>query len=167
MRIWLIGLALLIGLAGCFEDKKTGPVDLKLGRDVCTHCGMIIDDPRFAAELRGGADRRLYKFDDLGDAILWLAKQSWANDPATEIWVGDLETGQWIDGRQALYVRVKASPMGHGFGATLTPKDDALPFEAVRQIVRARGVPGTGPRPAGSDDRAAGHAHSHPPKDKP
>lgn len=149
----LAALVLLVVLVGCLEEKKSGPVDIQWGREVCTHCGMIIDDPRFAAQVRGGPSRKIFKFDDLGDALLWLAKQGWGGDPATEIWVGDMDTGTWIDARKALYVRVKATPMGHGFGASLAPKEDALPFEAVRQLVLARGTPGS------SAHEAHGHAH--------
>jgi nitrous oxide reductase accessory protein NosL len=155
----LLALLALLALTGCFEEKKTGPVDIKWGREVCEQCGMIIDNPRFAAEVRGGADRKIHKFDDMGDAVLWLAKQSWAADPAAEIWVGDMDSGAWIDGRKAFYVRVKVSPMGHGFGATPQPREGAIGFEEMRKAVLAKGNPELCNLPDAKDE--GGHAHDH------
>ena len=43
-----IAAGLLLGAC----DSGSGPVDVKLGRDVCEMCGMIISDPRFLAEVR-------------------------------------------------------------------------------------------------------------------
>jgi copper chaperone NosL len=157
----LLALALLVLLAGCFEEKKTGPAEIKWGREGCEQCGMIIDNPRYAAQLRGGADRKAHKFDDVGDAVLWLAKQSWANDPSTEVWVGDMDAGTWLDGRKAFYVRVKVSPMGHGFGATPAQREGAIGFEEMRKIVLAKGNPELCNLPEGKDGADKGHAQSH------
>ena len=107
------GLALVA--AGCGQPSS-GPGEIKWGRDTCDYCGMIIDDAHFAAELRGGANRKVYKFDDLGDAILFLTKQNWPAEPAPEFWVGGLETGQWLDGFKAFYVGGQRTPMAHGYG---------------------------------------------------
>ena len=135
-------LALMPGLAlavsGCGQ-KSSGPGDIKWGRDTCDYCGMIIDDPHFAAELRGGPNRKLYKFDDIGDAVLFLAKQGWAAEPAAEFWVGGLETGQWLDGDTAFYVGGQRTPMAHGFGAVATARPGALDVVALKAAILAKG----------------------------
>ncbi len=135
-------LALIPGLAlaasGCGQ-KTTGPGEIKWGRDTCDYCGMIVDDPHFAAQLRGGPGHKAYKFDDLGDAVLFLVKQGWASDPATEFWVGGLETGQWMDGFKAFYVGGQRTPMAHGFGAVAAPRAGALDFAALKVAILAKG----------------------------
>jgi hypothetical protein len=130
------GLALVA--AGC-GGPATGPEEVKWGREYCEYCGMIIDDPRFAAQVRGGPKRRLAKFDDAGDAVLWLARQPFADDPATEFWVGDAETGTWIDGRTAWYLAGRKSPMGHNYGAYAKPREGTLSFADFRAAVLAHG----------------------------
>ncbi|TAN55196.1 MAG: hypothetical protein EPN20_20640 [Magnetospirillum sp.] len=130
------GLALVA--SGCGQ-KTTGPAEIKWGRDTCDYCGMIVDDPHFAAQVRGGANHKVYKFDDLGDGILFLAKQSWAAEPATEFWVGGLETGQWLDGTKAFYVGGQRTPMAHGFGAVATARDGGLDFAGLKSAILAKG----------------------------
>jgi nitrous oxide reductase accessory protein NosL len=132
------GMALAV--SGC-SQQTTGPVEIKWGRDTCDYCGMVIDEPRFAAQLRGGANRKVYKFDDLGDAVLFLVKQDWANDPATEFWVGGLEIakGQWLDGLKAFYLSGQRSPMAHGFGAVADQREGTVDFTRMKGMVVARG----------------------------
>lgn len=130
------GLALAV--SGCGQ-KSTGPGEIKWGRDSCDYCGMIIDDPHFAAEVRGGPGHKLYKFDDLGDGVLFLAKQSWAADPTTEFWVGGLETGQWMEAAKAFYVGGQRSPMGHGFGAVADARAGARDFAALKIAILSKG----------------------------
>jgi nitrous oxide reductase accessory protein NosL len=134
------GLALVAsGLASGCAEQTTGPAEIKWGRDHCDYCGMIIDDARFATQLRGGPKRKLFKFDDPGDAVLFLAKQDWRDDPATEIWVGSLETGQWLDARKAFWIDGQRSPMAHGYGAIAQSRPGSLDFTAFAAAIRAKG----------------------------
>ena len=82
----MAGFALLT-LSACIGGEKSGPEDIHWDRDVCELCKMLISDPKFAAEVRGGEKRKLYKFDDIGCAVNWLNDQPWAGDAETEIWV--------------------------------------------------------------------------------
>lgn len=132
------GLAVTLALGAC-SDKGTGPAAVRWGKEYCDYCGMIVDDPRFAAQVRGGPGAKVWKFDDLGDGVLWLAKQSWAAEPATEFWVGDVEKGVWLDGRVAFYLQGKKSPMGHNLGAIPDKRPGALSFAEMRQLVAERG----------------------------
>ena len=125
-------LCLLILLAACTPGAKTGAVDIKFDRDQCTGCGMVISEPHFAAEVRGGPKGAVTKFDDVGCAVKWLNQQPWADDPATEVWVARQSDGQWIDAKTAKYAGGKSSPMGFGFSAG----SEGLTFEALRAHVR-------------------------------
>ncbi len=141
----LPGLAAAVSLGGC-SDKGTGPVEVRWGKENCAYCGMIVDDPRFAAQIRGGEKRKVWKFDDIGDAVLWLAKQSFRDDPATEFWVGDSDAGSgkgggWIDAKASWYLEGRKSPMAHNFGAVPDQRPGALDYVAWTKTIQGRGAP--------------------------
>jgi copper chaperone NosL len=124
--------ALLLALGGC--EAEAGPGEVKLGRDACENCGMIISDPRYVSELRL-ADGKLHKFDDVGDAVEWLAKHCVQPADAKEFWVMDSANGKtWLDGRSAFY-RPAETPMNFGWGAVAASGPDTLAFEAMRERV--------------------------------
>ncbi|MCW8853146.1 MAG: protein NosL, partial [Gammaproteobacteria bacterium] len=84
----LIFVITVILLAGCSETS-TGPVEVKWDRDVCERCRMMLSDRYHAAQIRGGEKSKVYKFDDIGGAILWLQNKDWKDNETTEIWVND------------------------------------------------------------------------------
>lgn len=137
----LASLALLaVLLTGCWGEPKTGPVEIRFGRDTCDVCRMIISDPRFAAQVRGGLKHRAHKFDDIGELVLWLDKQSWKDDAKTEIWVMDAKTGKtWLNAATAYYIKQRHTPMDYGFGAVLDATPDALTYSEMTDKVRERG----------------------------
>ena len=123
------------------KPQTEGPEEIRWGRETCIICGMIISDPRFGAEVRGGPQRELVKFDDIGDALHWLSIQDWADDPKTEIWVRDYETGtRWLDARTTRYVVGVVSPMDYGFGAVEQSGPDTFSFEEMRAEVMRIGL---------------------------
>ena len=103
-------------LSACSETD-TGPVEVKWDRDVCERCRMMLSDRYHSAQIRGGEKAKVYKFDDIGGAILWIQDKSWKDDEKTEIWVNDHRTGNWIDARKAWYVTGQSTPMEFGLGA--------------------------------------------------
>lgn len=119
VRVVFVGALLVLG--ACWNNDKTGPEDIYWDRDVCELCKMFISDPRFAAEVRGGEKRKLYKFDDIGCAIHWLNQQSWAGDKATEIWVAESSSTRekviWLNAADARYVAGELTPMNYGYRA--------------------------------------------------
>jgi copper chaperone NosL len=122
---------LLFALAACQQDK--GPVEIKYGRDACEMCGMIISEPRYAAEVRVVADNKIHKFDDIGDAVNWLELQGVGLQGAKEIWVMDSDDGKtWLDARQASY-RPGRSPMNYNFAAVAAPREGAVDFMTMRK----------------------------------
>ena len=65
-------------LAGCSGEDATGPGEVRWDRESCTRCAMAVSDRHFSAQVRGGATgqkTRLYKFDDIGCAVVWLDQQ--------------------------------------------------------------------------------------------
>lgn len=135
----LVALMLLVALVGCSREPKTGPVEVKWDRDTCVRCNMALSDKRYAAQVRGGPKHQAFKFDDFGCVVFWLRDKPWADDPATEIWVMDLRSGQWIDARKAFYVPNKMTPMAYGFGAVALPEPGSVNYEEARKQVLAKG----------------------------
>ncbi len=126
-------------LAGCGRSElPEGVAEIKWDRDTCVRCSMIISDPRFAAQVRGGPQQQSYKFDDIGCVVFWLKAQAWGNDPATKIWVMGGEN-KWLDARAARYIGGRTSPMGYNFAATRDVAAGSLDFEEMRQHILAKG----------------------------
>jgi len=139
---FLIIMATLL-LSGCGNDKQTGAEDVKWDRDVCERCQMMLSEHNFSAQIRvfpkGKKRSRVYKFDDLGCAVLWLngnrTDTAYKNDPRTEIWVNNYKTDEWIDAKQAWYVKGLTTPMNYGLGAQPEKVEGALNYEqAVHHI---------------------------------
>ena len=139
--------ALLLGAC----DSDAGPAEVKLGRDVCEMCGMIISDPRFITELRL-ADGKLHKFDDVGDAVNWLSSNCKTLAEVKEFWVMDSANGKaWLDARAAYY-RSAETPMNYGYGAIAAAAPGAISFDDMRARVaksqyacKKAAQPATGP----------------------
>jgi nitrous oxide reductase accessory protein NosL len=135
----LASLVLLVcALCGCSAGDATGPGEVRWDRETCTRCGMAIGDRYAAAQVRGapaGQHTRLYRFDDIGCAVIWLAAQPWQDDPRTEIWVTDHRDGRWLDARKASYVTGIHTPMNYGLGAQQEPAVDGMDFTRAREYI--------------------------------
>ncbi len=135
--VWL-GL-MTLALTGCSQGPDTGPGEVRWDRDICVRCAMAISDPMYSAQIRvhppGGGRSKLYKFDDIGCAVIWLDQQPFKEDPSVEIWVNDYHTGKWIDARKAWYVPGRVTPMGYGLGATIRKEPGAMDFSAARRHI--------------------------------
>ena len=131
-----IAAGLLLGAC----DSGSGPVDVKLGRDVCEMCGMIISDPRFLAEVRL-ADGKIHKFDDVGDAVNWLSSGCHGLGDIKEFWVIDSVKGKtWLDARKAFYRRAE-TPMNYGFAAVAAHIPARSPSRICARAWRVRNTP--------------------------
>lgn len=139
----LLPLIMLIAfLAGCDSAPETGPGVVHWDRDVCARCIMTVSDHNFSAQIRGGEEGRktkLYFFDDIGCAVIWLNEQSWRDDPRTEIWVTDWRNGDWIDATKAWYVTGKTTPMDFGLGAQSDSQDGAYDYDKAIGHIYSRG----------------------------
>ena len=127
-------------LAGCSGEDATGPGEVRWDRESCTHCAMAISDHYYTAQVRGGVAgqrTRLYKFDDIGCAVVWLDGQPWKGDSRTEIWVTDQLSGEWIDARLASYVTGKVTPMDYGLGAQREASPGAMDFTGAMEHIHA------------------------------
>ena len=49
--------------------------EIKWDRETCLRCSMVISDRRFAAQVRGGPQDMVFKFDDIGCFVFWIATE--------------------------------------------------------------------------------------------
>jgi nitrous oxide reductase accessory protein NosL len=139
LSLLVAGLALAL-LAACSKIPDTGPAEVKWDRVTCERCRMVLSDRHNSAEIRvhpEGKRSRVYFFDDIGCAVLWLEEggKAWAGDPKTEIWVKDYRNGEWIDARSATYVEGRVTPMEYGLGAQAEPVPGGMDFSAAKQRI--------------------------------
>jgi len=121
----------LLLLMACNAESKTGPVQVKFDRDSCERCRMLISDRFHAAQVRGGDNLKAYKFDDIGGAVIWLEQQSWKDQVNTEVWVTNHQTGDWLNAKQAWYVREKHTPMNYGYSAEPEQRPEAVDYTTM------------------------------------
>ena len=126
---------IVLVLSACSGDPRTGAVEPKWDRDICERCRMVLSDRFHAAQIRQsapGEGSRVRLFDDIGCAVIWLRDKPWRDDPATEIWVNDHRTGDWIDARTATYLKGRRTPMEYGLGAQTSPAPEVLSFAQAK-----------------------------------
>lgn len=111
----VLWMALSLVFVACqpTASDEPQPPEILYGQDLCEMCGMLIDDPRFAAAtlLTNGQAR---KFDDAGEMILYHMEHP---DQSVLAWfVHDYQTEVWTRGETAFYVINSTihSPMGYG-----------------------------------------------------
>jgi len=143
MRKWIeTGLAgLVLVVAACSGGPDTGPGEVRWDQDVCARCIMAVSDRHFSAQVRGGpagVRTKLYFFDDLGCAVLWLEQQEWRDDPRTEMWVNDSDSGEWLDAFAAYYEPGNITPMDFGLGARPDAVAGALDYGQAVQVIHDR-----------------------------
>lgn len=134
---WLFVSAMLVFITACTEEKTGGAVDVRWDREVCERCRMAVSDRHYSAQVRGGLaqNHQVFKFDDIGCAVVWLDQQSWKDREDVEIWVNEQEGGKWIDARTARYSIDNYTPMGYGLGAKTSTDSSLLDFrKAVAHI---------------------------------
>lgn len=138
LAIVLSVLVAAVLLAGCSGAPETGPGKVRWDKVSCARCIMAVSDHNYSAQVRGGpAGKRtkLYFFDDIGCAVLWLDQQDWKDDPRTEMWVTDHQNGTWIDAFESYFAKGKITPMDYGLGAQPDSTEGALDYAgAVREI---------------------------------
>ena len=141
-RAWLrrasllavLALALVAG-AGC--APADGPQPIAYDREACSHCRMLISEPRFAAQLetRAGAIR---SFDDPGCLLAALAD---GEPEVRALWFHHVREDRWLDGGSVAFEKTPRTLMGYGLGAVAAGTPGALSLEEARAWLAARSPP--------------------------
>lgn len=130
VSLLILGLV-LAALAACQpKPASPQPPEIRYGQETCSACGMVIDDPRFAAAtlLKDG---KYLKFDDAGEMLSYHMKH-----PQTQVaawFVHDYPSQSWIRGEEAFFVQSTSlqTPMGSGV-VTFADQAAAEAFAAER-----------------------------------
>lgn len=97
LRTAILCLALVVpACAGSPDDLP----EIAIDRSACSHCGMLISEPRFAAAYRtSGGETKV--FDEIG---CLLAAADRHTDARTQFWFRDVNDGRWIDGGSPVFL---------------------------------------------------------------
>ncbi len=135
-KLALITVLFLITLSSCNSKVDFSPRPINFDRDVCYVCKMGLDDPKYNLQaINEHGQVRWY--DDIG----CLAEDMRDGDfnkwkgAKYKIWIGDAQTGKWIDAEKAWYRFGDRTPMGYGYGA-LAQKSDEAKFDFKTTIQR-------------------------------
>jgi copper chaperone NosL len=112
MTAKVLTLLALAASVACGVDAA-GPPEIEVDRTACSHCGMLISEPVYAAAYRApGAEPRV--FDDIGCLLEAARKEPRADD--LRFWFHDTASAVWIDGKAAVFVSSPSlrTPMGGG-----------------------------------------------------
>lgn len=125
----LLAVVLLTACAG--KPGEPRPPEIQYGQELCSACGMLISEARFAAAtlLTSGEAR---KFDDIGEMLVYHMDHP--EDQVQAWFVHDYGSESWIRGESAFFVKseVIKSPMGSGIVA-FEKESDAKAFAAQVQ----------------------------------
>jgi nitrous oxide reductase accessory protein NosL len=118
----LYGLALAMVLAltlgGCSKKSyDNAAAKMHWDRDMCERCKMAISERKYAVQVIDPTTHKVYKFDDIGCAVLWFDEEHIPWKDQAKIWITDAKTGEWIDARMAKYTDDSITPMAYGFAA--------------------------------------------------
>ena len=123
-----VGIVSLL-IPACQPDDLAGPPTIRLGRDECAGCGMLVSEERSSCALlveQDGARAHLV-FDDPGCLLDYRA-----DHPETAIvstFVHDFASGAWIDADAARFLIAApdalSTPMGSGIVAFATQESAA------------------------------------------
>ncbi|MBL8885180.1 MAG: nitrous oxide reductase accessory protein NosL [Phycisphaerales bacterium] len=112
-------LSAACGLCGCGRTELAGPPTIRLGKDECVSCGMIISEGKCSGAMliETAGDRAHLLFDDLGCLLDYKREQA-GKVRVVGIFVHDFGDGGWVESNTATYVfgaegRVH-TPMGSG-----------------------------------------------------
>ncbi len=133
-KLLATGALLPFVLVGCGGKDASGnePPSIKLGRDACDRCGMIISEERFASGIvdeKGNAET----FDDPGEMVATIQEEGLNGRTA---WVHGYPSMKWIHAEDAVYVVAKEAqtPMGTGV-VPFDTNDDATAFATEKKGV--------------------------------
>ncbi len=120
-RFWILlplVLVLVLNISGCSKKSTNGEaVQMHWDRDMCERCKMAISERKFAVQVINPDNGKVYKFDDIGCAVLWFDEEKIPWKDKAKIWITDAKTGKWIDARTAKYTDDSITPMAYGFAA--------------------------------------------------
>ncbi len=126
----------LLTIVSCSSKVDDSPREIKSDRDVCHVCKMGLADQRYTAQMIDQHGQVLW-FDDIGCLVKLMESDEWPTlkgDDA-KLYIGDCDSGEWIDARKAHYRYGDRTPMGYGYGAMKSAPDSTYTYvETIQRI---------------------------------
>jgi hypothetical protein len=112
-------------LLACARDLGKAP-DIAWDHVACDGCGMIVSDPRFAAQLVP-QDGPVRVFDDPACLFAYVERDA---PHIAKLWFHDHRgvDGRWLDEREVAFVAATGTPMAGGLGAVPAGTAGAISF---------------------------------------
>ncbi len=133
----LVFVLLLFAFA-CKPQADFKPKEINFDRDICELCLMGLADQKYSVQLTNSEGKTIW-FDDIGCYVNYKGSDGWKKfirDGEYKSWIGDCETGKWIDTEKANYRFGDDTPMGYGFGALAEANDSTFDFNTVAQRIK-------------------------------
>ena len=112
VKTFFFAFLLLIGFNGCEKKQITTELqEVHWDRDMCERCKMVTSDRHHAVQVINPKTGKAYMFDDIGCAVLWFDEEKIAWKDQAKVWMTDVDTGTWIDARDAFYDADNVTPM--------------------------------------------------------
>jgi len=127
MKKLTVIFALLIFFS-CTQKSDYSPKEINWDRDVCALCLMGLAEKEYSAQSINQYGEVIW-FDDLGCLINHKECEDWvrfAGDGEVKSWIGDCESGEWIEVEKSYYRFGDRTPMGYGYGALKNNVGDSL-----------------------------------------
>lgn len=126
--------ALVVVLAAC-RSIPDDPTPIAYDREACSHCHMLIGDPRYAVQLVTD-DGDVLDFDDPGCALAYVGR----THPAIHrLWFRDAAHDRWIAAADVRFQRGVDTPMGYGLAAVDATARGTLTLQQAAIVVAGRG----------------------------
>lgn len=119
-------IALLLATLIACNDEHTGAPELVYDRLACAHCGMVVSEPRFAAQLVT-ADDEVLAFDDPACLVRYITekapslKNTWFRDSTSR-------EDRWVSMSEVGFVAAAGAPMNGGWAAVPVGTPGAVSF---------------------------------------
>ncbi len=116
------------------QAPAPGPQPVAWDRVRCAQCGMLVSDPRFAAQLRTEPGALAF-FDDPGCLLRFRAARE---NGDRDVFLRDAASDRWIPLADAVFVPGHATPMGYGLGARVRGEADGMSYDSALAAALAR-----------------------------
>jgi len=118
VKTFFFAILLISGFSGCEKKQiSTELQEVHWDRDMCERCKMVTSDRHHAVQVINPKTGKSYMFDDIGCALLWFDEEKITWKDQAKVWITDVDTGTWIDARNAYYDAGNVTPMAYGFAA--------------------------------------------------
>ena len=142
VKIFFFSLLLVSGFSGCEKKQiSTELHEVHWDRDMCERCKMVTSDRHHTVQVINPETGKYYMFDDIGCAVLWFDEEKVAWKDQAKVWITDIDTGKWIDARNAFYDAGNVTPMAYGFAAHMKKESikegkEIFPYNALSEHMK-------------------------------